>query len=116
MAKAAKNTHINIFHNKQQLHLTLLASEHELTRVHALRSRQQSINLLESVGVLELDLGNGSTSARVVDDVLDNTLHVTMLLSKVVSLHADSTLSADSVCLEDRSLSFTATANNLSHG
>ncbi len=80
---------------------TFLSSEDELARVQSLRCAQQSVNLLESVRVLELNLSNWSTTTRIVNNSFHNTFDITMSLSEILLLHADSTLSSDSVCLKD---------------
>lgn len=53
--------------------LTFLATVDELSGVDALCSNKQLRPLLESVGVTESHLGQGSTTARVVDNVLRET-------------------------------------------
>ena len=54
--------------------LGLLAAVDRLAGVHALASNEQLLLDLVSVGVTEVDDGKGSATARVMDDVLDNSL------------------------------------------
>jgi hypothetical protein len=98
-----------------RIRLTLLAGEHELSTVHALRRAHQSVDSLEVVGVLELDLGNGSASARVVHDVLHNTLDVAVSLGVVILLHGHRALASSGVSPEHGSLSLSLRANDLTH-
>lgn len=51
--------------------------------VHALIGDEGLGDLLELVGGSEDDAGKGSTTTRVVDDLLDYTSDVTMALSEV---------------------------------
>lgn len=95
--------------------LTLLAGEDELAGVKTLRSADEGVDSLESVGILELDLGNRGTSARVVADLLHDALNVAVSLGEVLSLVSDRTLASSGVGLVDGSLSLTTTSNDLSH-
>ena len=61
----------------------LLAGVDELAGVHALIGDEGLLVLLELVGVAEDDLGEGRTTAGVVDDVLDYAPYVTVSLSVV---------------------------------
>ena len=58
----------------------LLAGVDELAGVHALVGDEGLLVLLELVGVAEDDLGEGRTTAGVVDDVLDHAPYVTVSL------------------------------------
>ena len=58
--------------------LTFGAAVDELAGVHALDSDEKLSVLLEFVLVSEHDLGEGSASAGVVHDVLDDTLDVSV--------------------------------------
>lgn len=95
--------------------LTLLARENELSGVHALGGSQKGVDSLELVRVLELDLGNGSTSARVVDNVFHNTFDVAVSLGIVVLLHGHRALSASGVGLIHRALTLSLRENDFSH-
>lgn len=61
----------------------VLTGVDELAGVHALVGDEGLGNHLELVGVAELDLGERSTTAGIVDDLLDNTAGVTVTLSEV---------------------------------
>lgn len=63
--------------------LSVLTGVDELTGVHALVGDEGLGHHLELVGVAELDLGEGSTTAGIVDDLLDNTTGVSVTLSEV---------------------------------
>ena len=61
----------------------LLAGVDELAGVHALIGDEGLLVLLELVGVAEDDLGEGRTTAGIVDDVLDYAPYVTVSLGVV---------------------------------
>ena len=61
----------------------VLTGVDELAGVHALVGDEGLGDHLELVGVAELDLGEGSTAAGIVDDLLDNATGVSMTLSVV---------------------------------
>lgn len=61
----------------------VLTGVDELAGVHALVGDEGLGDHLELVGVTELDLGEGSTTAGIVDDLLDDTTGVTVSLSIV---------------------------------
>ena len=83
--------------------------------MEALRCNDQGVNLLVAVSILELDLGDGGTTPLVVDNSLHNALGVSVALSIVRLLEADSSLTTTGVGLENRALAATAAANDLSH-
>jgi hypothetical protein len=62
---------------------SVLSGVDELTGVHALVGDEGLGDVLELVGVTELDLSERSTTARVVDDLLHDTAGVSMALSVV---------------------------------
>lgn len=63
----------------------VLSSVDELASVHALVGNEGLGVVLESVGITEDDLGEGSTATSVVDDLLHNTTNVAMSLGVVES-------------------------------
>ena len=63
--------------------LSVLTGVDELAGVHALVGDEGLGDHLELVRVAELDLGEGSTTAGIVDDLLHNTTGVSMTLSVV---------------------------------
>lgn len=62
---------------------SVLTGVDELAGVHALVGDEGLGDHLELVGVTELDLGEGSTTAGIVDDLLDDTTGVTVSLSVI---------------------------------
>lgn len=62
---------------------SVLTGVDELAGVHALVGDEGLGDHLELVGVAELDLGEGSTTAGIVDDLLHDTTGVSMTLSVV---------------------------------
>merc|ERR1712168_1481974 len=53
-----------------------LSTVDELSRVHAFGSNEKFLPQLELVWITEGDDSEGSTSSRIVDDILDHTLHI----------------------------------------
>jgi len=82
----------------------LLSAVDEHTSVHTLGGKHKLGIALVFVGIQELDLGNGSTSARVVDDLLDDSTDVTMTLSVVEGAKLHGALASAHVSLEDGGL------------
>lgn len=79
--------------------LTLSANIDELTSVKAFGGDEGLSIDLELVGVSELNLSKGSTTAGVVNDVLDETLQVTVSLGKIVDSVSSRSLSVFVVAL-----------------
>ena len=99
-------------HNTQRHHVAdgqvgLTPAEHKLPSVHALGGDEGLRVPLEVVRVTELDLGEGSTTAWVVDDLADDTADVAVALGKVQAAQLGGSLAVGGVGLEDSSLSFT---------
>jgi len=59
------------------------ATVEELAGVHAFDSNEILNVLLEFVAISEHDLGKGSTTARIMHDVLHDTLDVSLTLSEI---------------------------------
>lgn len=76
----------------------VLSGVDELTGVHALVGDEGLGDGLELVGVTELDLGEGSTTAGVVDDLLHDTTSVSMTLSVVEGAELGRSLVETGVC------------------
>lgn len=104
-----------LFKQSNFTELTLLSSVDELASVHALGGDDSGVDLLETVGVLVLHAGEGSTTALVVKDLSHNSFHVSISLSKVCSLVLGSPLAPHLVAGEDTSLTSSLSTNNLSH-
>mmetsp|Transcript_15901 Transcript_15901/g.24749 ORF Transcript_15901/g.24749 Transcript_15901/m.24749 type:complete len:205 (+) Transcript_15901:269-883(+) len=79
----------------------LLTAVDELTSVHTLGGNHKLGVALVLVGIQELNLSNGGTSARVVDDLLDDSTDVTMTLSVVEGAKLHGALTGAHVSLED---------------
>jgi len=87
-----------------------------LTSVHAFSS--QEVGSLESVfiRVSEDDLGEGSTTAGIVDDLSDDTLDVTVLFSEIENSESSRSDSVVLVGLEDGVLlTSSLTSNDFTH-
>ena len=95
---------------------SFLTTVHELTSVQALSSDEELILLLVPEGVAESDLGERRTTARIVDDIGDHTLKVTISLAEVEAAKPGRTLAAVGVGLEDGTSTLTLGTNHSSHG
>jgi len=93
----------------------LLSAVHELARVHALGGDEQLGLTLVVVRVSELDLGDGGSSAGIVDDLSDDTTEVSSSLSEIQTAELDGSNSLGSVGCVDGASSTSATSDNLSH-
>lgn len=82
---------------------TLLAAVHELTSVHALSGDEKLLVNAVLVGVLELHNGKRGTPARIVDDVIDDTLDVALALGEVELTVLGGALPVEGVRLHSRS-------------
>jgi len=95
--------------------LGLLTAVQELAGGHALNSDHAGLNTLELVGVTELDKGEGSTTAGVVDNLTDGTLDETASLTEVKRSELGSSLTLVSVGSEDAAGTTSLGQNRLSH-
>jgi hypothetical protein len=86
---------------------SLLAAVNELASVHTLGAYQQLVVSLVSVGVSELDLGNRSSTTRIVNDILDDTANVSVLFGIVECTKLHGTLAGPDMRLEDGGFSLT---------
>ena len=89
----------------------LLAGVDELAGVHALVGDEGLGVLLELVGVLEDDLGEGSATTGVVDDLLHDAAEVTMALGVVESAELGRGLVEAGVGREDRATALSLVAD-----
>lgn len=87
-----------------------------LSGVDSLSGNEQLVDLLVLVRVTELHTGERSATTGVVDDVLDNSLHGSLLLAKVEATELRSALTLVYVSLKDGTASLTLTTNNTTHG
>ena len=95
--------------------LGLLSLKDELSSIHTLRGSHQNILPLVSVGILELHLGDRSSSAGLVHQISNNALDVSVALGEVELVHLDTANTPVCVRGENTSLSLTLRTNNLSH-
>jgi hypothetical protein len=93
----------------------VLAGVDELAGVHALVGDEGLGDLLELVGAAEGNLGEGSTSAGVVDDLLDDTANVAMTLGEVERSELGRGLAQVGVGGEDASLALSLVTNHATH-
>jgi hypothetical protein len=87
----------------------------ELAGVGTLSSDEHLLVLLVLVRVLEHNLGERSSTSRVVNDLLDETTNVTVSLGEVKGSVLRGTLSVLVVRLENRGTSLTLSSNNTAH-
>lgn len=85
----------------------LLAAVDELAGVHALGGDEELGVALVTVGVQELNLGDGSTTTGVMDDVLDDAADVAVLLGVVNGTKLHGALAGAGVSVEDGGLALT---------
>ena len=93
----------------------LCSKVHKLPCVHALSSSHQLGVHLKAVGISEFDDSQGSATGGLVNNVLHNTLDVSLALGviEVAELHLSDTQSG--VGLENPSRTFTATKFYATH-
>ena len=77
---------------------------------------QKSTKTSLPVRIAEDNLGEGSTTAGVVDDFLHDTADVAVTFSEIKGAELGSTLTANGVSLEDRTTTFSLRADNATHG
>uniref|UniRef100_A0A2M4BY68 Secreted protein n=1 Tax=Anopheles marajoara TaxID=58244 RepID=A0A2M4BY68_9DIPT len=97
------------------LQLGPLATVHELTGVHALSRNEQLLAQTELVRIAEVHDRQRSTTARIVDDLLHDTLQVTVTFGVIEITQLRLSLALLGVCPEHGSGTFTLRANNASH-
>ena len=86
MLKVANNSTLRHLTNRENVangELGLLAAVNELTSVHSLGGNEQLLLQTMLVHIPELNNSEGSATTRIVDDLLDHTLDVSIALSKV---------------------------------
>lgn len=94
----------------------LLATVDELAGVHALGGDEELFLFLVPKRVTEGDLGKWSSTARIVNDIGDDTFEVTISLAEVQTSEPGWSLAVVRVGLEHRSRTFTLSTNNSPHG
>jgi len=93
----------------------LLSAVDELSTVHTFGTEEQFIVALVSVRVQELDLANGGTSTGVVEDFLDGSSDVALLLGVIERSELHGTLSGAGVRSEDRRLTLSLCLDVFTH-
>jgi hypothetical protein len=91
------------------------ATVDKLSGVHTFGTDEVLLHGLELVRVAEGNLGNGSTSARVVHDLPDDTFDVAVLLGVVKRPDLTFSDAVSGVGLEDPSATSTLDSDNTSH-
>lgn len=95
---------------------SVLTGVDELAGVHALVGDEGLGDHLVTVGVTELDLGEGSTTAGIVDDLLDDTTGVTVSLSEVEGPELGRGLVQAGVGRENGATALPLVADDTTHG
>jgi len=93
----------------------LLTAVQELTGVHAFGSDEEGLLLPVPQRVAEAHLGKRSTTAGVVNNFGDNSLHVTIALGKVLLAQLSGAHTEVGLGSEDASSTFTLSTNNATH-
>ena len=93
----------------------LLAAVDELAGVETLGGDEELVLLLVAERVAEGDLSERRATARIVDDVSDDTLQVAVALSEIQAPEAGRALAVVRVGLEDRACSLTLRTDHTSH-
>jgi len=101
--------------NVSDCKLSFRTAINELSGVHSFGGDEKMLVELELVGVLEDDLGKRGSSTGLVDNLLHDSLDVTLLLRVVKISHLDSSLSEFGVGFENRSRTLSLASNNTSH-
>jgi len=96
--------------------LGFVSAVDELSGVHALSSNEEFLLELVLVGMTERNTSQRSTSSRVVDDLSDNTLDVTLLLGVIEGSVLGSALAGSGDGLENATVTLTLTSDYSAHG
>jgi len=93
-----------------------LSAVEELASVCAFDCWHKLLVELVGASIVEVNLSERSATARVVDDVLHDSLEETGALTEVKDAELGSTLAVAVVRLENRSTAFTLASDNATHG
>merc|ERR1719239_1377360 len=107
--------HVADGHDVADGKVSLLATVHELSGVHAFSSNKKLLLHLVAVGVPEVSPSQRSATTRVVDDLLDNSLDVTMPLREVDSSESRLALPVLRVRHEDRARALPLGSDDTTH-
>merc|ERR1719309_1674736 len=102
-------------HHVADSQTSLLAAVDKLSGVHALDRDERLLALLESVRISELDDSQRRSATRVVDDILNNPLDVSMTLGVVGGAQTGGAFAVLVVRGEDGARSLTLRPNHSSH-
>jgi hypothetical protein len=91
---------------------SLLTSIDELTSVHSFNGEEMVVLKSVLIGVSEDNLGKGSTTAGIVDDLSDDTLDVTISFSEIEDSESGGSDSVMLVSLEDGVLLTSSTTSD----
>jgi hypothetical protein len=83
---------------------SLLSTVDELASVHSLGSNHEFSITFETVSVQELNLGDGGTTTRIMEDLLDDSADVSVAFGIVDGAKFDSSLAGGVVRFEDGGL------------
>mmetsp|Transcript_11239 Transcript_11239/g.24792 ORF Transcript_11239/g.24792 Transcript_11239/m.24792 type:complete len:214 (-) Transcript_11239:30-671(-) len=95
---------------------SLLTTVNELSSVHTLGRNHKLSVTLETVSVQELNLSNGSSPTRIMENLLHNAADVSTTLGVVDGTELDGSLTGAGVCLEDGGLTLSLGLYVFSHG
>ena len=101
--------------NVTNAELGVLTAVHELTSVESFDSDEHVLHVSVVVRVTEDNLSEGSSSAGVVLDLSDETLHVSVTLGIVESSKLSSSKTTSTNRLEDQRLTLTLNTKYSSH-
>ena len=95
--------------------LSLLTAVHVLTSVHTLSGDEQLLISAVVVSIAELDLAERSATTRVVHNVVDDTLDVSVALGEVDGAKLGGSLAVVGVSSEDGTTTLTLCADDATH-
>ncbi len=101
--------------NVADAELSLLTAVNILAGVHTLSSDEQLLVSAVVVSIAELHLAEGSTTTGVVDNVVDDTLDVSVALGEVDGAKLCGSLAVVSVSSEDGATTLTLCADDATH-
>ena len=115
MLEVANNSalwHLANRENVANSQLSFLAAVHELASVHSLRSNKQLLLQAMLVNIPELHNGKRCATARIVNDLLNDTLDVTIALREIQSTQTSSAFPVLRMGLENRPTTPTTSTND----
>ena len=101
--------------NVTNAELGVLTAVHELTSVESFDSDEHVLDVSVVVRITEDNLSERGSSARIVHDVSDQTLHVSVTLGIVESSELSSSQATSTNRLEDQRLTLTLNTKYSSH-